>query len=380
MFRWIGFLCVVWIVNLAPTPKSSAHAQVVDSAWLKEQTDGLAKEARLLSAGATVMTNGEVIATAVSGRRKMNTSVLVTADDQWHLGSITKSMTATVIARLVEKQQLSWDSTLSEMLPKEAAAWHDGWNQVTLMHLLTHTSGLPANFPVETQLVRPVDLKERHEARRTQLMTLLADAPGSSAGSTMLYSNVGYTLAGFIAAEKAGTTWEELMQRELFEPLKLSSAGFGPPRGKEPLDQPWGHQRSLGMRIAGDPDQGADNTPIMGPAGTVHMTMHDLARFGWEHRRGEREDTALLKAETFRKLHTGVKDDYACGWVEWDRDWADGRVIWHNGSNTFWYTLVALVPSRNAVIVIVTNDGNIEKAQPAFFEFTETITKQIPKN
>ena len=70
---------------------------------------------------------------------------------------------------------------------------------------------------------------------------------------------------------------------------------------------------------------------------------------------------------------------YAYGWIDWQREWADGRVLWHNGSNTLWYALVMLVPSRNAVLVIVTNDGYLAKAQPEFFNLAESIVKELPK-
>ena len=194
----------------------------------------------------------------------------------------------------------------------------------------------------------------------------------------MVYSNVGYTLAGFIAAERSGISWEALMEQELFVPLNLTSAGFGPPVGDQPLDQPWGHQRALFFRSPADPNILADNSPIIGPAGIVHMSMQDLAMYGWQHLHGEQTNSSYLKSATFRKLHKAVMKDYAFGWIDWQRKWAEDRVLWHNGSNTFWYALVVLIPSRNAVIVIVTNDGYIAKAQPAFMSLAETITTALP--
>ena len=108
--------------------------------------------------------------------------------------------------------------------------------------------------------------------------------------------------------------------------------------------------------------------------------MSDLGKYGWEHLRGETSDAALLKSQTFQKLHKAVIDDYAYGWIDWQREWADGRVLWHNGSNTLRYVLDMLVPSRNAVLVIVTNDGYLAKAQPEFFKLAESIVTELPKS
>lgn len=357
---------------------SIVNAQSIEPAVLQEHVDAARDAAGLIGAGAAVLVDGNLVAAVVSGKRKANSDAVLTVDDKWHVGSITKSMTSTVIGRLVERDVLQWDSRLADLLPDMATAWNAKWNDVTLLQLLTHTSGLPANVSAAVQLVRPRERKERHVARRAALIDILSQPPKSEPGTTMTYSNVGYTLAGFIAAERAGTTWEDLIEAELFRPLDLKSAGFGPPLGTHPLDQPWGHQRALLMRNAMDPNGLADNTPVIGPAGTVHMSMRDLATYGWEHLRGEAGASSYLKQATFQKLHTAVLEDYACGWVNRQHDWADGRVIWHNGSNTFWYAEQWLVLSREAVVVIVTNDGNISGAQKEFAKLAEAITAMLP--
>ena len=359
--------------------ESVSYAQQLDSAWLQEKLDVLRHDLDLVGAGATVVVDGSAVASAVSGTRRQSSDVGVTLDDQWHVGSITKSMTATVIARLVEQGQLSWDSPLPDLLPATFDKIDPSWSKVTLVHLLNHTAGLPANFPALAQFERPTDPDELHAARQRHLLKVLSSAAQSAPGQKMAYSNVGYTLAGWIAAEKAKTGWEQLMQQQLFEPLNLSTAGFGPPRGTQPLDQPWGHRRNLFMRTPAPPDGLADNTPIMGPAGTVHMSMADLGRYGWMHLQGETQDSSFLKSVTFQKLHQGGIGHYACGWVDQHKDWADGRILWHNGSNTMWYALMVLVPSRNAVVVVVTNDGYLEKADPAFMQLAEQITTKLPK-
>ena len=74
---------------------------------------------------------------------------------------------------------------------------------------------------------------------------------------------------------------------------------------------------------------------------------------------GERGESKLLKAESFKKLHTAVGgDDYALGWVVLKRKWAGDRALMHNGSNTMFYVVVWMAPDRNCAVIVATNVGS----------------------
>jgi CubicO group peptidase (beta-lactamase class C family) len=193
------------------------------------------------------------------------------------------------------------------------------------------------------------------DQRRAALKSALASAPKVKPGTKMVYSNVGYVLAGLMAETVTKTSWEELMRVRLFTPLELSSAGFGPPGGKGKVDQPWGHARLLG-KLA--PSQ-IDNPPVIGPAGTVHCTMADWSKFARLHLKGARgETTVILKPETFRILQTPDKGEhYAMGWGVDDRGWAGGKTLHHTGSNTQWFSDLWIAPGRNVALLAITNEG-----------------------
>jgi CubicO group peptidase (beta-lactamase class C family) len=86
------------------------------------------------------------------------------------------------------------------------------------------------------------------------------------------------------------------------------------------------------------------------------MTVLDLARWGQVHLRGERGDSGVVSAQTFRMLHQPVGGGpYGLGWVVRE---ADGRrVIWHNGSSTMWYAIVAFDAAADRGVVLITNGG-----------------------
>ncbi|MCL4695103.1 MAG: beta-lactamase family protein [Candidatus Hydrogenedentes bacterium] len=348
---------------------------------LAELIPSLRAEKGLVGLAAMVMVDGEVVASAVDGERKSDSGVPLTIDDQWHLGSITKSITATMIARLIEAGEkhwsgsgdLRWSGTVGEAYAYNEI--HENWKPVTLRQLLTHSSGAPPNFSSFVALKYPELGLESFRERQTAVLNVLAKKPATPPGERHVYSNVGYTIAGAMAEKSEAVPWSELVTREVFEPLGLSSAGFGPPTSPDDtLDQPRGHTGAFGWKIAMADD--ADNTFIIGPAGIVRMTLKDLCTYATEHLRGHRGEGTLLSAETYQQLHTPELDNYACGWVKKDPDAAiPHTVYWHNGSNTMWYALVVFIPDTNMVVAVTSNDGDIQNAESAAWQVVRNAVR-----
>lgn len=160
-------------------------------------------------------------------------------------------------------------------------------------------------------------------------------------------------------AEKAtGETWENLMKTHIFIPLEMTTAGFGAPESKLPRGVPWGH-RSDGSPVP--PGKSADNPETMGPAGTVHCSIGDWAKFIKLELLGAEGKARYLKLNSYKKLQEPVTKpppSYAMGWVVQDRDWAKGKTLYHNGSNTYWYAEVWIAPAKDfAVLVLCNQDG-----------------------
>jgi CubicO group peptidase (beta-lactamase class C family) len=333
------------------------------------------KEKNLVGLAAMVMVDGQVEGVAAQGERKKGSGVPLDVGDRWHLGGITKSITATMIARLVESGQMQWSDTIGEIFPE--ASVHEDWKPVTLRQLLTDTAGAPVNFSVEVLRQRPALGPECTQARRNAVLNVIADQPAYPPGKRSEYSNVGYTIAGAMAEKVTGSTWEDLVKREVFEPLELTEAGFGPPHSAdETLEQPQGHRALLGGKFsAGDK---ADNTPIMGPAGAAHMTLQNLCTFAREHLLGQAGQGKLLSQETYKLLHTPALDHYASGWIRKEPSAAiPYTAYWHNGSNTMWYALVVIIPEKNIVVAVTSNDGDFVQAEAAAWEIVEASVKHF---
>ena len=151
----------------------------------------------------------------------------------------------------------------------------------------------------------------------------------------------------------SGQSWEQLMREHVFEPLGMSSAGFGPPGSADKVDQPRGHTKQVHA-----PGPGADNPAAIGPAGTVHASIGDWAKFAAAHLVGARGADGFLRSETFTHLQTPpAGESYAMGWGRAKRDWAKGDTLSHSGSNTMWYCVVWIAPSVDRVLLVASNAG-----------------------
>jgi CubicO group peptidase (beta-lactamase class C family) len=300
-----------------------------------------------------VVKDGVICDRAAVGVRKHGEPVAITTNDVFHIGSCTKSMTATVAAIFIEEGKLRWDTTISEVFPEQKDSMNQQYQNVTLEQLLQHRGGVPGAPPPDAWKRAWEQKGTSTEQRYEFIQAVLRNPPEAPPGTKCIYSNQGYAVVGAILEKINGMPWETLMRQRLFKPLKMNSAGFGVPGTNDKVDQPWGHTRKLLVTV---PIQ-ADNPPAIGPGGTVHCSLDDLAVYAIAHMKGEREG-GLLKPETFRRLHTSPHGgDYACGWSCCERGWAGGIALTHNGSNTFWYVVMWLAPKKDFAVIVGTNTG-----------------------
>jgi CubicO group peptidase (beta-lactamase class C family) len=302
--------------------------------------------------GGAIVTSKGLEAIGVVGMRKAGTEIAATADDKWHLGSDTKAMTAVLIAGLVEQGRLKWETTIEEVFPELAPSVSPAFKKINLLELLSHRAGLPANLfwglVSRTQTIREQRLASLNAASTAKL--------ASEPGTKYLYSNLGYVIAGTMAERTADASWEDLINKFLFQPLGMESAGFGGVGTPGQIDQPWGH--TADGKPVKDNGPESDNPPVLGPAGRVHCTLSDWAKFIADWLRGARGEKALLKPDTYQILQTPpFGGDYALGWVVAEREWGGGKVLTHAGSNTMNLAVAWLAPLRDFAVLVVTNQG-----------------------
>ncbi len=317
--------------------------------------DEIRKEHGLPGIAAAAIRHGKVVVNAASGVRKLGSEEAVTTDDQWHLGSCTKSMTATVAGMLVDEGRISWHTTIGDVFPELKGSMNPFWRTVTLEQLLVHRGGAPSHPPADVW-AKALEQSGSPTEQRLAMVCGMMCYPPEEHGRKFIYSDIGYGIVGAMLERVAGESWEDLLRERLFEPLGLTTAGFGAPASPGKLDEPWGHLGEIGELRPVAPGPMADNPPAIGPAATVHASLADFARYADWHADWKRAEPRLLTEETFNHLHHSPKDqDYAMGWMLDDRDWAGGNVFWHAGSNAMFYAVMWVAPERDATFVAATN-------------------------
>ncbi|HNQ74024.1 MAG TPA: serine hydrolase domain-containing protein [Verrucomicrobiota bacterium] len=346
MLRVIVLLLSLWGWSLPIAPAQPTTTNSSEAALLK------IRAARHLPALATVVVKDGLICdrTAV-GLRKIDDPSPITTQDLFHIGSCTKSMTATLVAMFVEQGTLRWDSTIAEIFPELRGQINAAYEPVTIEQLLQHRAGLSTRPPAAAWAALRTSRQPLPQQRRDFLRAVLQQKPEAAPGTKMIYSNQGYVVAGAMLEKLTGQSWEQLITEKLFRPLHLDTAGFGPPETVGQVSQPWGHLRNAdGVH----PSQ-EDNPPALGPAGTVHCSLDDLARFVIAHLDGE-NGGGILSSHTFKRLHTPpTGGDYAAGWGVARRTWAGGVALTHQGSNTFWFVVMWLAPKKHFAVIAATN-------------------------
>lgn len=340
-----------------PTSEERAAASPVSSPEIEAVLRGI-REKHGLPAMAAVVVHSDSMEVGAVGVRRVGGNEAVTLNDLFHIGSNGKSMTSTLAGLLVEEGALTWDLTLAEGFPDLRI--HPDYAGVTLKQLLSHTAGLPPMTAGLEFAFVPKVTGSPTEQRRTFAAWLLERAPAFPPGKEFHYSNAGYSVAALLIESRAGTPWEELLRRRLFQPLGLKVV-FGWPTVAGPA-QPVGHVRGAGGLEPQDP--GYQLGPALAPAGDISLSILDYGRYLQAHLRGLRGCPDLLRPETYRFLHEPVDENlgtgYALGWGVRELDGVPTHG--HSGSAGTFYTRLALQPTRDFAVAVVTNAGDAEEA------------------
>lgn len=290
-----------------------------------------------------VLSDGEAT-TAFHGVENVTTGHAVTPQTRFSVGSLTKSMVATLTARLADAGRLTFNDTVSAHVPElRGAEWA---KRATLRDLLANRSGLPLSADLEFGFTG-------RGGDDGALARLTADVIGSQpAANFWSYTNVGWCVLGRVIERATGTSWENAMRRHLFDEAGMLETSFATDR--VPVRRVSGHD----VTARGAVPVGPLVARAYGPAGTnIVSTVDDLLRFAALHL----EDSSL---GSLREVHADVSihawlDAWCLGWAWFD--W-DGCHVWGwDGLISGERSVLRIVPEHQVAVVLMTN-GNVGRA------------------
>jgi CubicO group peptidase (beta-lactamase class C family) len=251
------------------------------------------------------------------------------ADGRFEVGSVTKTMTAALLALLAADGSLRLDDEISRWLPAGANAG------ITLRQLATHTSGLPRLAP--NMGLPTVDLANPYAEFGVEQAEEGLRQAAAAPGAPMLYSNFGYQLLGLVLERASGLPYEQLITDRLLAPLGMSRSGVGGNAGGIPLP---GHDHRGELPHWGHP---------LAAAGGVEATIGDLARYTSACLRPPPSPLgAAITAAQTPQLPVEAGGYQALAW----RVSGDG-IRWHTGSTGGFSAAVLVNPVRGRAIAML---------------------------
>jgi CubicO group peptidase (beta-lactamase class C family) len=360
----LGFLCIGFLLACEKSPPYHAIpapiAKESGDTDLAELLNSIRLEERLPGLAAAIIVDGKLHSAAAVGVREAGTTNFLTVDDKFLIGSCAKAFTATTAAILVEEGRLDWQTTIRDAFPDLDML--PEYENITLEQLLSHRAGLPKNLKEgkaswlidygfdEKRGSSPQILRLQYLEKTLQ--SPLIEPPGQA----MHYSNSGYILAGAILEKISGQTYESLRAEKLFQPLGLTTAGYGIPADLEPTSQPWGHVWDLSSSFIVYKSKYPN---FLAPTGYLHLSIKDWAKFILVHLDTYPEENhKLLKVNTLKRLHTSPdaekSENYALGWFTKNTD-EGHNLIYHGGRGLCFNALVIADLKTKSALLIVTN-------------------------
>jgi CubicO group peptidase (beta-lactamase class C family) len=297
-----------------------------------------------------VAEKGKVIYKKGFGLADMEWNIANQTDTKHRLGSITKQFTAMAIMQLVEQGKLKLDTPISTYLPDYPKK---NGEVITIHHLLTHSSGIPnfTSFQTYFKNIRP------NFYNPVQLVNLFADSTLQfKPGERHAYSNSGYVLLGYIIEKVTGKSYEQVLQENIFTPLKMNNTGYDH------------YRRMLKNRASGYEKNGrlyvnANFIDMSVPyaAGAMYSTVEDLflwdqALYGNQLLRKENMDLLFAK-----HIPSGGSYYYGYGWgigaIPLGNTTQRIETVGHGGGIDGFNTQLTRIPSDKSFIVLLNNTG-----------------------
>ena len=326
------------------------------SDWLSARLTEYAAQFGIIGAAAALL-QGDALAQAAAGVLNVSTGVTATPDALFQLGSITKTFTATLALQLLEQGRIELDAPVRKYLPDFGVASDRVSADLTVRHLLTHTSGIDGEFFIDTGTDSDCIQKYAQACRALGQI----HAPGDSTS----YCNAGFVVLGALLERVTGQSWQALLQERIIAPLGLfrTTTDYAElPRFRVAVGHvidPASGKFAVSKRL---------HLPRgMGPTGaTLHSSAKELAEFGrvFMRRGSTRSGAPILTPETIALALMPHADWPTARWTHlqtglgWQlQSWGGRKTFGHDGVTFGQNSFLRVMPDADIVLALLTTGG-----------------------
>ncbi len=329
----------VWMAVVAFAPAQAQDNVFADRA---KAFIGKVTSEKTPAVAVLVARDGKIAFQGAGGQADLEKKVAATVETKFRIGSVTKQFTAAAILKLAENGKLKIDDRLDKYYPDFKNA-----KNITLEHLLTHTSGLHSyteNADFFSRVSNPIKSRDLIDWTKN-------DEPDFAPGTDFHYCNTGYFLLGEIVASVSGKAYGEYLESEFFKPLGMNNTGVfnnaSPPQnmasGYSYVDDKYEPALDWDMSWAGG-------------AGALYSTVGDLHRWNEALHNGKVIGPASYKAATTPvKLPKGKTNSMSYGYGLCSTTHRRLPVINHSGGLQGWKSDLLYFPEQKTTVVVLSN-------------------------
>ena len=359
--RVVGLLiCLTAACATAPGPaaQSQTRFQGPERSELRDSMrvilDRASADSAFPGAYAIVGTHAAILAEDSVGHLDWGPSAVPDEHTLWDLASLTKVVgMTTAMMQLYEQGKISLDAPLQRYIPE----WQGPHKElVTIRHLITHTSGLPAFKPYDQQTHDPDSLA------KLMFTTPLDTLPGVR----MVYSDIGAYMLGRLVERMSGETLDQYVLNHVFRPLAMNETMYRPPASLKPRIAPTEIDPIRGGKVWGVVhDERAYYLGGVSAHAGIFSSAHDLARFARMYlNNGTLDGVRIIKPETIALFTTRQVQDRALGWQKPDGSNSAGHLMSEGafGHTGFTGTSIWIDPARDVFVILLSNRVNPTRA------------------
>jgi CubicO group peptidase (beta-lactamase class C family) len=362
---YIGLLILILSFTLIPSVSaSSVNASKVEriDAFVSQQM-----QRHGIPGLALALVDGDTVIFMKGYGKADQTGRLITPKTPFILASVSKPLTAVAIMQLVDAGQVELDAPVQKYLPEFRVADTIASSQITVRHLLLHTSGIPTtacDTKVNAQTI---------EEYVAELQTVELDAP---VGTRHNYCSGNYNILGRIIEVVSGQPFGEFMQEHVFTPLDMQQS-FTSEREAQEAGLAQGYQWLFGLSV---PTRHPYN-PSQLPSGYMISSAEDMSHFLISQlNEGQYVDATLLSANSIADMQVastkrGEDGGYGFGWVI--APVGDVPAVWHDGVNVNFHSLLLMQPETKRGAVVLMNSFGIVPYQDAYKEIEEGVARML---
>jgi CubicO group peptidase (beta-lactamase class C family) len=352
-FMKLHYLLIVLVVLVSV---SCGEKKIADPyAGVDAELDSLVAGVQDFSGVLLVADSGRKVYHKAFGYRNFDTKEPHDTASIFELASVTKQFTAMVIMILKEEGKLAYDDPLEKYIPGIP------YKNITIRHLLTHTSGLP-----DYQAVMDKNWDKTKVAGNAECIGYLvkyAPAKLFEPGAKYEYSNTGYMLLASVAEKASGIDFISFVRTRIFVPLKMTASDIRTQDEKSTLrEMAWGHiwVNEKNAYVRADSmiqfNYGIWLGNRKGP-GRISSTSSDLLKWDQELYKGTMVSNETLNdAFSPMRLNSDSVSNYGFGWTIEDHPL--GKVVRHSGSNPGYNTHIVRYTGVNRTIILLCNNAH----------------------